>query len=106
VLIDDACLAYLRTLIPLMPLHLPNELAPVELIRKNLPDLHQVAVFDTGFHRGHDQFMQRLPIPEWLHREGVLSYGYHGISYVAITVQAVGSTRMKAISLSLPVQVA
>ena len=25
--------------------------------------------------------MQRLPIPEWLHREGVLNYGYHGISY-------------------------
>jgi acetate kinase len=25
--------------------------------------------------------VQRLPIPESLHREGVLSYGFHGISY-------------------------
>jgi hypothetical protein len=81
VLIDGECLRYLRTLVPFMPLHLPNELAPVELIRQRMPNLPQVAVFDTAFHRGHAELMQRLPIPEWLHREGVLSYGYHGISY-------------------------
>ena len=81
VLIDDDCLRYLRALVPLMPLHLPSELAPIELIHKRMPDLPQVAVFDTGFHRGHDELMQRLPIPESLHREGVLDYGYHGISY-------------------------
>jgi acetate kinase len=80
-LVDDECLRYLRTLVPFMPLHLPNELAPVELIHKHMPNLRQVAVFDTGFHRGHDELMQRLPIPESLHREGVLSYGFHGISY-------------------------
>ena len=38
-------------------------------------------MFDTGFHRGHAEIFQRLPIPESLHHEGVLSYGYHGISY-------------------------
>jgi acetate kinase len=81
VLIDGECLRYLRTLVPFMPLHLPSELAPVELIRQRMPNLPQVAVFDTAFHRGHAELMQRLPIPEWLHREGVLSYGYHGISY-------------------------
>jgi len=81
VLIDDDCLGYLRSLIPLMPLHLPNELAPVEHIHALLPEMPQVAVFDTGFHRGHDELVQRLPIPEALHREGVLSYGFHGISY-------------------------
>jgi len=80
-LIDDECLRYLHTLVPFMPLHLPSELAPIELIRKNFPHLPQVAVFDTGFHRGHAEIFQRLPIPESLHREGVLSYGYHGISY-------------------------
>ena len=81
VLIDDDCLRYLRSVVPLMPLHLPSELAPVELVRERLPGMRQVAVFDTGFHRGHDELMQRLPIPESLHREGVLSYGFHGISY-------------------------
>ena len=81
VLIDDDCLRYLRSVVPLMPLHLPSEMAPVDLIHQRLPDVRQVAVFDTGFHRGHSELMQRLPIPESLHREGVLSYGFHGISY-------------------------
>jgi acetate kinase len=81
VLIDDDCLRYLRSVVPLMPLHLPNELAPIEIVRERLPDVRQVGVFDTGFHRGHEELIQRLPIPEWLHREGVLSYGFHGISY-------------------------
>jgi acetate kinase len=80
-MIDDDCLRYLRSVIPLMPLHLPSELAPVEHIHERLPEMRQVAVFDTGFHRGHDELVQRLPIPESLHREGVLSYGFHGISY-------------------------
>jgi acetate kinase len=80
-LIDDDCLRYLRSVVPLMPLHLPSELAPVELIHERLPDVRQVAVFDTAFHRGHDELIRRMPIPETLHREGVLSYGFHGISY-------------------------
>ncbi len=81
VLIDDDCLRYLRSVVPLMPLHLPNELAPIELVHERLPGMPQVGVFDTAFHRGHDELIQRLPLPETLHREGVLSYGFHGISY-------------------------
>ena len=80
-IIDDDCLRYLRSVVPLMPLHLPSELAPIEHIHKQLPEMRQVAVFDTAFHRGHDELIQRLPIPETLHREGVQSYGFHGISY-------------------------
>jgi len=80
-LIDDECLRYLRSVVPLMPLHLPSELAPVEIVHERLPGMRQVGVFDTAFHRGHDELVQRLPIPEALHREGILSYGFHGISY-------------------------
>ncbi len=95
VMIDDDCLRYLRSVVPLMPLHLPSELAPVEHIHERLPDMRQVAVFDTGFHRGHDELIQRLPIPEALHREGVLSYGFHGISYEFV------AARLKEIDPSL-----
>ncbi len=95
VMIDDDSLRYLRSLVPLMPLHLPVELAPVEHIHAQLPEMPQVAVFDTGFHRGHDELFQRLPIPEALHREGVQSYGFHGISYEYI------AGRLKEIDPSL-----
>lgn len=81
VLIDTDALSYLEKLVPLMPLHLPPELKPISALRKLYPDLPQVCVFDTSFHHGHDMLHQRLPIPQYLHDEGVLSYGYHGISY-------------------------
>jgi acetate kinase len=93
--IDDEVYAYLRSLVPFMPLHLPGELAPIEAVRKRLPDMPQIGVFDTAFHRGHAEVFQRLPIPEDLHREGVLSYGFHGISYEFI------AGRLKEIAPSL-----
>lgn len=81
VLIDADTLSYLEKLVPFMPLHLPPELEPISALRKIHPDLPQVCVFDTSFHHGHDALRQRLPIPVELHEEGVLGYGYHGISY-------------------------
>ncbi len=79
--IDDIVLRHLHSLTPLMPLHLPPELVPIEVIRERLPHMRQVAVFDTGFHCGHEEVMERLAIPESLHEQGVRRYGYHGISY-------------------------
>jgi acetate kinase len=79
--IDDQVLEHLHSLVPFMPLHLPPELIPIEIIREKLPELPQVAVFDTGFHRGHDEVIERFAVPEELHREGLRRYGYHGISY-------------------------
>jgi len=79
--IDEAMMGHLRSLVPLMPLHLPPELIPIDVIRDELPSLRQVAVFDTGFHRGHDEVVERFAIPESLYDQGVRRYGYHGISY-------------------------
>ena len=45
-------LAELRTLIPLAPLHQPHNLAAIEAVAERLPDVPQVACFDTSFHRG------------------------------------------------------
>ena len=55
VLVDDAVLAELERFVPLAPLHQPNNLAPIRAIRERLPDLPQVACFDTAFHRGHQR---------------------------------------------------
>lgn len=79
--IDDQVIDHLHSLVPFMPLHLPPELIPIETIRENLPELPQVAVFDTGFHQGHDEVIERFAIPDELHDEGLRRYGYHGISY-------------------------
>lgn len=80
-LIDDDVVAALEKLIPLAPLHQPNNLAPIQALRRRLPDLPQVACFDTAFHRGHPEVADRFAIPEWLHEEGLRRYGFHGLSY-------------------------
>jgi acetate kinase len=80
-MIDDAVLDRLERLVPLAPLHQPNNLAPIRAIRARRPELSQVACFDTAFHRGHAEVAQRFAIPDALHREGVRRYGFHGLSY-------------------------
>jgi acetate kinase len=80
-LIDDTVLDRLARLVPLAPLHQPNNLAPIRAIRARRPALPQVACFDTAFHRGHSEVAQRYAIPDALHAEGVRRYGFHGLSY-------------------------
>ncbi|OHV79930.1 acetate/propionate family kinase [Ensifer sp. LCM 4579] len=79
--VDDQVLVNLEKLVSLAPLHQPNNLAPIRSIRRQRPDLTQVACFDTAFHRGHPDVADRFAIPETFYREGVRRYGFHGLSY-------------------------
>jgi acetate kinase len=81
VLIDRDVLGRLERYVPLAPLHQPNNLAPVRSILTRMPELPQVACFDTSFHRGHPALADHYAIPEPLHAEGVRRYGFHGLSY-------------------------
>jgi acetate kinase len=79
--VTDAVLDQLERYVPLAPLHQPNNLAPIRTILDRMPDLPQVACFDTAFHRGHAEVADRFAIPEHLYSEGVRRYGFHGLSY-------------------------
>jgi acetate kinase len=81
VVVTREVLAELHALTPLAPLHQPHNLAPIEAIFDRLPDVPQVAVFDTGFHRGHAPVTTLVPLPHELCKGGVERYGFHGISY-------------------------
>ena len=85
VAVDDDVLAKLEVLVPLAPLHQPNNLLPIRAIRAMQPDVLQVACFDTAFHRGHPEVADRYAIPEQLYQDGVRRYGFHGLSYEYIT---------------------
>ncbi len=71
----------LSELIPLAPLHQPYNLAAIEAIFNRLPDVPQVACFDTGFHAGHPQLASLVPLPRSLCQSGLQRYGFHGLSY-------------------------
>jgi acetate kinase len=83
--IDDKVLEQLDALTPLAPLHEPHNLAPAKLIRKLYPDLPQVACFDTAFHRTEARLNQEYALPRELTDEGIIRYGFHGLSYEYIS---------------------
>ena len=51
-LVTREVLADLKALIPLAPLHQPHNVGAIEAVAERLPDVPQVACFDTSFHRG------------------------------------------------------
>ena len=71
----------LRTLIPLAPLHQPYNIGAIEAVAERLPDVPQVACFDTSFHRGQAPVAELIPLPKDLRDSGVQRYGFHGLSY-------------------------
>ena len=71
----------LRSLIPLAPLHQPYNLAAIDAVSKRLPDVPQVACFDTSFHRGQPAVAEVVPLPLDIRAGGVQRYGFHGLSY-------------------------
>ena len=89
VLVDDEVIAAVRSFSHLAPLHNPANLAGIEAIRAILPDLPQVAVFDTSFHQTMPPRAYRYAVPEeWYTRYGVRRYGFHGISHRFVSGQA------------------
>jgi acetate kinase len=79
--VDTTVLAALERFVPLMPLHQPNNLAPIRLLLERAPHLPQVACFDTSFHRTTPEISQMYALPAELHQAGVRRYGFHGLSY-------------------------
>ena len=74
-------LDHLEGFVPLFPLHLPHNLAPVRLLLELAPELPQVASFDTSFHRSNPVISQLYALPPEYAEAGVRRYGFHGLSY-------------------------
>jgi acetate kinase len=84
-IVTPEVLAELQELIPLAPLHQPYNLAAIEAVFERLPDVPQVACFDTSFHRTHLPVADLIPLPAELRKAGIQRYGFHGLSYEYIS---------------------
>jgi acetate kinase len=80
-LVTPQVLKDLRDLIPLAPLHQPYNVGAIDAVAKLLPDVPQVACFDTSFHRGQPAVAEVVALPRELCAGGVQRYGFHGLSY-------------------------
>lgn len=80
-LITPALLQELHRIEPYAPEHLPREIDLIQAFRQRLPQLPQVACFDTAFHRTMPRVARWLPIPRRFDARGIQRFGFHGLSY-------------------------
>jgi acetate kinase len=79
--IDAQVLTHLTSFTPLAPLHQPHNVAGIVALQTLLPNVPQVACFDTAFHRSQPEVAQMFGLPRAITAEGVKRYGFHGLSY-------------------------
>jgi acetate kinase len=80
-IVSRQVLAELYELIPLAPLHQPHNLLAIETIFERMPEVPQVACFDTSFHRTNLPVAKLIPLPREICKSGLQRYGFHGLSY-------------------------
>ena len=84
--IDAAALQGIEALNPLAPLHNPAALLGIRAMLDALPDVPNVAVFDTSFHATIPAYAHTYAIDrEVAERYGIRRYGFHGTSHRYVT---------------------
>ncbi|WP_089611765.1 acetate/propionate family kinase [Dehalobacterium formicoaceticum] len=88
-IINDEVVAEIEKLIPLAPLHNPPGIAGIKACRSILPNVPQVAVFDTAFHQSMPEVSYIYGLPyEYFEKYGIRRYGFHGTSHRYVSHRA------------------
>jgi acetate kinase len=101
--IDPVTRQAIARLSPLAPAHQPHNLAGIDAVAEKLPGVTQFACFDTAFHATVSRVRREMPLPRAYARQGLLRYGFHGLSYqhVAATLPTLGLAEGRVIACHL-----
>jgi len=89
VLVEQEVMRQIRNLIDLAPLHNPHNIRGINACKKNLPDVPQVAVFDTAFHHQMPAEAYVYGLPYVMYKKyGIRRYGFHGTSHRYVAKRA------------------
>jgi acetate kinase len=81
-LITPEVMQAVRDNVNLAPLHNPPNIQGIEAVTAILPDIPQVAVFDTAFHQTMEPHIFLYAIPYRFYKKyGIRRYGFHGTSH-------------------------
>lgn len=87
-LITDEVEHQIDELATLAPLHNPVNLTGIRAARAAFPDIPNVAVFDTAFHRTLPAASASYALPaDLVQRHQIRRYGFHGISYQHVSAR-------------------
>jgi len=79
--LDERTLKALRLLEPMAPIHQRINLEIVALATELLPKALQIGCFDTAFHSTRPELAKIYGLPRAMTEAGIVSYGFHGLSY-------------------------
>jgi acetate kinase len=89
VLINEETKEIIKKNVPLAPLHNPPNLEGIEACEALLPDIPQVAIFDTAFHATLPDYAYLYAVPyEFYEKYHIRRYGFHGISHKYVAEEA------------------
>ncbi len=84
--IDESVKNAVSQCVPLAPLHNPANLIGIDACEKAMPNVKQVAVFDTAFHQTMPASAYMYAIPyELYENHKIRRYGFHGTSHKYVT---------------------
>jgi len=96
VLIDDEVIQDIDNYSSLAPLHNPINLEAIRESRHLMPQIPQVAVFDTGFHQKMPSHAYLYGLPyEYYEDDNIRRYGFHGISHNYVALKAASYLKRK-----------
>lgn len=87
--ITPEVLAAIEGVKDLAPLHNPPNILGIKAAQSHMPNVPQIAVFDTAFHQTmpESSFLYAVPY-EWYGMYGVRRYGFHGTSHLYVSRRA------------------
>ena len=89
VVIDEEVIQKIVECIDLAPLHNPPNLNGIYAIKELMPDVPQVAVFDTAFHQTMPNYAYMYGLPYSLYEKyAIRRYGFHGTSHRYVSKRA------------------
>ena len=87
-LITDKVVAQIEKCVDLAPLHNPANLLGIKAVTAVLPNVPQVAVFDTAFHQSMPQYAYMYSLPyEYYEKYRIRRYGFHGTSHKYVSAK-------------------
>ena len=88
-LVDDEIIDEIDKMSVLAPLHNPPNLKGIRACKRLMPNVPQVAVFDTAFHATMPDYAYTYALPYKYYTDyGVRRYGFHGTSHRYVTTRA------------------
>lgn len=89
VVINQEVINNIEYCVDLAPLHNPANLKGIYAIQKILPNVPQVAVFDTSFHQTMPQYAYMYALSyDYYEKYGIRRYGFHGTSHRYVAKRA------------------